>query len=153
MTQCFSSRDRRLVWSIRRLPHTQHLHQARPPVCSIGVPTGEGRGYTLPPRQDWGYTAWEWGHPVGIRRFTDPLFYQIETYLCFWHLLQNTECLCCCLDRTQCDHISTGVKVIVESLPRSESSMLSVKLGSLFLRDLTTQGSIFPVLVSPKTVH
>ncbi|XP_056131507.1 intermembrane lipid transfer protein VPS13D [Lampris incognitus] len=45
----------------------------------------------------------------------------------------------------------TGVKVIVESLPRSESSMLSVKLGGLFLRDLTTQGSIFPVLVSPKT--
>ncbi|XP_047441039.1 vacuolar protein sorting-associated protein 13D isoform X3 [Mugil cephalus] len=43
------------------------------------------------------------------------------------------------------------VKVIVESLPRSESSLLSVKLGSLFLRDLTTQDSIFPVLVSPKT--
>ncbi|XP_035798448.2 intermembrane lipid transfer protein VPS13D isoform X2 [Amphiprion ocellaris] len=45
----------------------------------------------------------------------------------------------------------SGVKVIVESLPRSESSLLSVKLGSLFLRDLTTQGTIFPVLVSPKT--
>ncbi|XP_041858896.1 vacuolar protein sorting-associated protein 13D isoform X3 [Melanotaenia boesemani] len=44
----------------------------------------------------------------------------------------------------------SGVKVIVESLPRSESSLLSVKLGSLFLRDLTTQGTIFPVLVSPK---
>uniref|UniRef100_A0A671WLN2 Vacuolar protein sorting 13 homolog D n=1 Tax=Sparus aurata TaxID=8175 RepID=A0A671WLN2_SPAAU len=46
----------------------------------------------------------------------------------------------------------SGVKVIVESLPRSESSLLSVKLGTLFLRDLTTQGTIFPVLVSPKTV-
>ncbi|MEQ2226051.1 hypothetical protein ILYODFUR_023707, partial [Ilyodon furcidens] len=42
------------------------------------------------------------------------------------------------------------VKVIVESLPRSESSLLSVKLGSLFLRDLTTQGTMFPFLVSPK---
>jgi len=42
--------------------------------------------------------------------------------------------------------------VILESLPRSESSLLSVKLGGLFLRDLTTQGTIFPVLVSPKTV-
>ncbi|CAM9319851.1 unnamed protein product, partial [Lampetra planeri] len=46
----------------------------------------------------------------------------------------------------------SGVKVMVESLPRSESSLLSVKLGGLFLRDLTTQGTIFPVLVSPKTV-
>ncbi|XP_071393480.1 intermembrane lipid transfer protein VPS13D [Centroberyx affinis] len=45
----------------------------------------------------------------------------------------------------------SGVKVIVESLPRSESSLLSVELGGLFLRDLTTQGTIFPVLVSPKT--
>ncbi|XP_016402633.1 vacuolar protein sorting-associated protein 13D-like, partial [Sinocyclocheilus rhinocerous] len=44
----------------------------------------------------------------------------------------------------------SGVKIRVESLPRSESSLLSVKLGGLFLRDLTTQGSIFPVLVSPK---
>ncbi|XP_053338052.1 intermembrane lipid transfer protein VPS13D isoform X1 [Clarias gariepinus] len=43
------------------------------------------------------------------------------------------------------------VKIGVESLPRSESSLLSVKLGGLFLRDLTTQGSIFPVLVSPKS--
>ncbi|XP_031659504.1 vacuolar protein sorting-associated protein 13D isoform X1 [Oncorhynchus kisutch] len=42
------------------------------------------------------------------------------------------------------------VKVGVESLPRSESSLLSVKLGGLFLRDLTTQGTIFPFLVSPK---
>ncbi|KAM9855129.1 intermembrane lipid transfer protein VPS13D [Aulostomus maculatus] len=45
----------------------------------------------------------------------------------------------------------SGVKVAVESLPRSESSLLSVQLGGLFLRDLTTQGTIFPVLVSPKT--
>ncbi|XP_072553553.1 intermembrane lipid transfer protein VPS13D isoform X2 [Salminus brasiliensis] len=44
----------------------------------------------------------------------------------------------------------SGVKIGIESLPRSESSLLSVKLGGLFLRDLTTQGSIFPVLVSPK---
>lgn len=42
--------------------------------------------------------------------------------------------------------------MILESLPRSESSLLSVKLGGLFLRDLTTQGTIFPVLVSPKMV-
>lgn len=42
--------------------------------------------------------------------------------------------------------------MVVESLPRSESSLLCVKLGSLFLRDLTTQGTSFPVLVSPKTV-
>uniref|UniRef100_A0AAZ3RG97 UBA domain-containing protein n=1 Tax=Oncorhynchus tshawytscha TaxID=74940 RepID=A0AAZ3RG97_ONCTS len=45
------------------------------------------------------------------------------------------------------------VKVGVESLPRSESSLLSVKLGGLFLRDLTTQGTIFPFLVSPKPVR
>ncbi|MEQ2209041.1 hypothetical protein XENOCAPTIV_022916 [Xenoophorus captivus] len=32
----------------------------------------------------------------------------------------------------------------------AESSLLSVKLGSLFLRDLTTQGTMFPFLVSPK---
>ncbi|KAM6977932.1 LOW QUALITY PROTEIN: intermembrane lipid transfer protein VPS13D [Aplochiton taeniatus] len=44
----------------------------------------------------------------------------------------------------------SGVKVVLESLPRSESSLLSVKLCGLFLRDLTTQGTIFPVLVSPK---
>ncbi|KAL7864820.1 hypothetical protein AOLI_G00162400 [Acnodon oligacanthus] len=44
----------------------------------------------------------------------------------------------------------SGVKIGVESLPRSESSLFSVRLGGLFLRDLTTQGSIFPVLVSPK---
>ncbi|XP_019746384.1 vacuolar protein sorting-associated protein 13D isoform X5 [Hippocampus comes] len=42
------------------------------------------------------------------------------------------------------------VKVVLESLPRSESSLLSVKLGGLFLRDLTTHDTVFPVLVSPK---
>uniref|UniRef100_A0A8C1KFS4 Vacuolar protein sorting 13 homolog D n=1 Tax=Cyprinus carpio TaxID=7962 RepID=A0A8C1KFS4_CYPCA len=47
----------------------------------------------------------------------------------------------------------SGVKIGVESLPRSESSLFTVKLGGLFLRDLTTQGSIFPVLVSPKPVR
>lgn len=50
------------------------------------------------------------------------------------------------------DYVFTGVNVVLESLPRSESSLLSVKLGGLFLRDLTTQDTIFPVLVSPKTV-
>ncbi|CAN9515953.1 unnamed protein product [Ophioblennius macclurei] len=45
----------------------------------------------------------------------------------------------------------SGVLVMLESLPRSESSLLSVKLGGLFLRDLTTHGSILPVLVAPKT--
>lgn len=40
----------------------------------------------------------------------------------------------------------------VESLPRSESSLLAVKLDTLLLRDLTTQDTIFPFLVSPKTV-
>uniref|UniRef100_A0A1A7ZDZ5 Vacuolar protein sorting 13D n=1 Tax=Nothobranchius furzeri TaxID=105023 RepID=A0A1A7ZDZ5_NOTFU len=44
----------------------------------------------------------------------------------------------------------SGVKIILESLPRSDSSLLSVKLGGLFLKDLTTQGTIFPFLVSPK---
>nr|XP_023697192.1 vacuolar protein sorting-associated protein 13D isoform X3 [Paramormyrops kingsleyae] len=44
----------------------------------------------------------------------------------------------------------SGVKIGLESLPRSESSLLSLKLGGLFLRDLTTQGTNFPVLVSPK---
>ncbi|MGH0120150.1 UNVERIFIED_CONTAM: hypothetical protein FKN15_065311 [Acipenser sinensis] len=46
----------------------------------------------------------------------------------------------------------SGVKIGVESLPRTDSSLLSVQLGGLFLRDLTTQGTIFPVLVSPKPV-
>ena len=52
----------------------------------------------------------------------------------------------------ECIDSFSGVKVGVESLPRSETSLFSVKLGGLFLRDLTTQGSIFPVLVSPKPV-
>uniref|UniRef100_UPI00398EEC11 intermembrane lipid transfer protein VPS13D isoform X3 n=1 Tax=Pristiophorus japonicus TaxID=55135 RepID=UPI00398EEC11 len=44
----------------------------------------------------------------------------------------------------------SGVKIGVESSPRTESSLFSVQLGGLFLRDLATQGSLFPVLVSPK---
>ncbi|XP_029434245.1 vacuolar protein sorting-associated protein 13D isoform X2 [Rhinatrema bivittatum] len=43
----------------------------------------------------------------------------------------------------------SGVKIRVESLPRRDSSLLLVQLGGLFLRDLATQGTIFPVLVSP----
>ncbi|XP_059807841.1 intermembrane lipid transfer protein VPS13D [Hypanus sabinus] len=44
----------------------------------------------------------------------------------------------------------SGVKIGVESSPRTESSLFSIQLGGLFLRDLATQGSLFPVLVSPK---
>ncbi|XP_078095171.1 intermembrane lipid transfer protein VPS13D isoform X4 [Mustelus asterias] len=44
----------------------------------------------------------------------------------------------------------SGVKIGVESSPRTESSLLSMQLGGLFLRDLATQGSLFPVLVSTK---
>uniref|UniRef100_A0A8C0UC17 Vacuolar protein sorting 13 homolog D n=1 Tax=Cyanistes caeruleus TaxID=156563 RepID=A0A8C0UC17_CYACU len=36
-----------------------------------------------------------------------------------------------------------------ESLPRRKSSLLKVQLGGLFLRDLATERSIFPVLVFP----
>lgn len=61
--------------------------------------------------------------------------------------------LCCTsLLSSHGECVSPGVKVTVESLPRSESSLLAVKLDTLFLRDLTTQGTIFPFLVSPKTV-
>ncbi|XP_069775082.1 intermembrane lipid transfer protein VPS13D isoform X2 [Narcine bancroftii] len=44
----------------------------------------------------------------------------------------------------------SGVKIGVESSPRTESSLFSLQLGGLFLQDLATQGSLFPVLVSPK---
>uniref|UniRef100_A0A4W3GI10 Vacuolar protein sorting 13 homolog D n=1 Tax=Callorhinchus milii TaxID=7868 RepID=A0A4W3GI10_CALMI len=44
----------------------------------------------------------------------------------------------------------SGVKIGVESSPRTESTLFSVQLGGLFLRDLATQGTLFPVLVSPK---
>ncbi|XP_032904331.1 vacuolar protein sorting-associated protein 13D isoform X4 [Amblyraja radiata] len=44
----------------------------------------------------------------------------------------------------------SGVKIGVESSPRTESTLFSVQLGGLFLRDMATQGSLFPVLVSPK---
>ncbi|XP_041275721.1 vacuolar protein sorting-associated protein 13D isoform X1 [Onychostruthus taczanowskii] len=43
----------------------------------------------------------------------------------------------------------SGVKVLAESLPRRKSSLLKVQLGGLFLRDLATEGTIFPVLVFP----
>ncbi|XP_063799608.1 intermembrane lipid transfer protein VPS13D isoform X1 [Pseudophryne corroboree] len=43
----------------------------------------------------------------------------------------------------------SGMTVRVESLPRTDSSLLLVQLGGLFLRDLATQGTIFPDLVYP----
>lgn len=45
-----------------------------------------------------------------------------------------------------------GVKLLAESLPRRNSSLLKVQLGGLFLRDLATEGTIFPVLVFPNPV-
>lgn len=44
------------------------------------------------------------------------------------------------------------MKILAESLPRRNSSLLKVQLGSLFLRDLATEGTIFPVLVFPNPV-
>ncbi|XP_024605692.1 vacuolar protein sorting-associated protein 13D isoform X4 [Neophocaena asiaeorientalis asiaeorientalis] len=43
----------------------------------------------------------------------------------------------------------SGVKLLAESLPRRNSSLLSVRLGGLFLRDLATEGTLFPLLVFP----
>ncbi|KAG2458956.1 VP13D protein, partial [Polypterus senegalus] len=43
-----------------------------------------------------------------------------------------------------------GVQIGMKSLPRTDSSLLSVQLGCLYLRDLFTPGTVFPVLVSPK---
>ncbi|KAM6240877.1 intermembrane lipid transfer protein VPS13D isoform 4-T4 [Porphyrio hochstetteri] len=43
----------------------------------------------------------------------------------------------------------SGVKILAESLPRRNSSLLKVQLGGLFVRDLATEGTIFPVLVFP----
>ncbi|XP_063173560.1 intermembrane lipid transfer protein VPS13D isoform X1 [Candoia aspera] len=43
----------------------------------------------------------------------------------------------------------SGVTILAETLPRRNSSLLKVRLGSLFLRDLATEGTIFPVLVFP----
>uniref|UniRef100_A0A8D1RNV4 UBA domain-containing protein n=1 Tax=Sus scrofa TaxID=9823 RepID=A0A8D1RNV4_PIG len=43
----------------------------------------------------------------------------------------------------------SGVKLLAESLPRRNSSLLLVRLGGLFLRDLATAGTIFPLLVFP----
>lgn len=67
--------------------------------------------------------------------------------------MTTRQLLCCTsLLSSYVECVSPGVKVTVESLPRSESSLLAVKLDTLFLRDLTTQGTIFPFLVSPKMV-
>ncbi|XP_019397092.1 PREDICTED: vacuolar protein sorting-associated protein 13D isoform X2 [Crocodylus porosus] len=43
----------------------------------------------------------------------------------------------------------SGVKILAESLPRRNSSLLKIQLGGLFLRDLATEGTIFPLLVFP----
>ncbi|XP_042334804.1 vacuolar protein sorting-associated protein 13D isoform X2 [Sceloporus undulatus] len=43
----------------------------------------------------------------------------------------------------------SGVTVLAETLPRRNSSLFKVQLGSLFLRDLATEGTIFPLLVFP----
>ncbi|XP_012887376.1 PREDICTED: vacuolar protein sorting-associated protein 13D [Dipodomys ordii] len=43
----------------------------------------------------------------------------------------------------------SDVKLLAESLPRRNSSLLSVRLGGLFLRDLATEGTMFPLLVFP----
>ncbi|XP_047647840.1 intermembrane lipid transfer protein VPS13D isoform X1 [Phacochoerus africanus] len=43
----------------------------------------------------------------------------------------------------------SGVKLLAESLPRRNSSLLLVRLGGLFLRDLATAGTTFPLLVFP----
>ncbi|XP_029801769.1 vacuolar protein sorting-associated protein 13D [Suricata suricatta] len=43
------------------------------------------------------------------------------------------------------------VKLLAESLPRRNSSLLSVRLGGLFLRDLATEGTVFPLLVFPSS--
>uniref|UniRef100_A0A2K6FE78 Vacuolar protein sorting 13 homolog D n=1 Tax=Propithecus coquereli TaxID=379532 RepID=A0A2K6FE78_PROCO len=43
----------------------------------------------------------------------------------------------------------SDVKLIAESLPRRNSSLLLVRLGGLFLRDLATEGTMFPLLVFP----
>ncbi|KAM6218900.1 intermembrane lipid transfer protein VPS13D [Rhynchocyon petersi] len=43
----------------------------------------------------------------------------------------------------------SDVKLVAESLPRRNSSLLLVRLGGLFLRDLATEGTMFPLLVFP----
>jgi len=47
----------------------------------------------------------------------------------------------------------SDVKLLAESLPRRNSSLLSVRLGGLFLRDLATEGTMFPLLVFPNSVR
>jgi hypothetical protein len=52
-----------------------------------------------------------------------------------------------------CLHLSiVDVKLLAESLPRRNSSLLLVRLGGLFLRDLVTEGTMFPLLVFPNPV-
>ncbi|XP_007940863.1 vacuolar protein sorting-associated protein 13D [Orycteropus afer afer] len=43
----------------------------------------------------------------------------------------------------------SDVKLLAESIPRRNSSLLLVRLGGLFLRDLATEGTMFPLLVFP----
>ncbi|XP_046516082.1 intermembrane lipid transfer protein VPS13D isoform X2 [Equus quagga] len=43
----------------------------------------------------------------------------------------------------------SDVKLLAESLPRRNSSLLLVRLGGLFLRDVATEGTMFPLLVFP----
>lgn len=43
----------------------------------------------------------------------------------------------------------SDVKLLAEALPRRNSSLLLVRLGGLFLRDLATEGTTFPLLVFP----
>lgn len=43
----------------------------------------------------------------------------------------------------------SDVKLLAESLPRRNSSLLFVRLGGLFLRDVATEGTTFPLLVFP----
>ncbi|XP_007491817.2 intermembrane lipid transfer protein VPS13D isoform X1 [Monodelphis domestica] len=43
----------------------------------------------------------------------------------------------------------SDVKLLAESLPRRNSSLLLVRLGGLFLQDLVTEGTMFPLLVFP----
>ncbi|XP_058531396.1 intermembrane lipid transfer protein VPS13D isoform X2 [Ochotona princeps] len=47
----------------------------------------------------------------------------------------------------------SDVKLLAESLPRRHSSLLLVRLGGLFLRDLATEGTMFPLLVFPNPVQ
>ena len=43
-----------------------------------------------------------------------------------------------------------GVKMSMESRLRTSSMLFKAKLGSLYVRDVMTKGSLFPLLVSPQ---